>query len=205
MERSPREVEMEVVEDGENIASNVEVLSEPPAERMDGSEDSGHNVESHRPHPTPRRGKGLHSDTARPGKKQRTRGLQFHLTTPENMNLDYRNTGGSSAMTGSLAKPAHKDVSDKGGRARVSHITPNHTGEKASEARQAFHARIFPQFTTAPPRLTTSPSNMYDDVESDRVSKGKSKRSHATTSLHKMARKEYITDTTMTGKCCVLM
>jgi len=202
MERSPREVEMEVIEDGENVASNVEILSEPPVERMDGPEDNGHNAESYRPHQTPRRGKALHSDTVRSGKQPRTRGLQFHLTTPENMNLDYRNAG-SSSTTSSITRPAHKDLSEKGGRARASHTTANHTGElgqKASEARQAFHARIFPQFATAAPKLTTSPSNMYDDVESDRhVTKGKSKRGHSGTSLHKMARKDQLLETTMTG------
>lgn len=199
MNRSPRQVEMEVIEDGDNVASNVEVLSEQPVEHMEVSEETVHNSDVSRPHNSPhRRSKALHSDSTRSGKKIRSRGLQFHLTTPEKMNLDYKSTFNSS----SLSKPSHKgDLQiDKGVRARVSPTLDHRTersnpadqsDKKVNDARQAFHARIFPQF--AVPKLTTSPSDKFDDVESDRVtSKGKSKRGHANmnSALHKVARKE---------------
>ena len=210
MDRSPRQVDMEVIEDGDNVASNVEVLSEQPIEHMEASEDSVHNSESYRTHHSPhRRSKALHSDTARPGKKGRSRGLQFHLTTPEKMNLDYKNNFTSS----NLNKQTHKGELhiDKGVRARVSptseRSTSNeHSEKKVNDARQAFHARIFPQF--AVPKLTTAPSDHYDDVESDRAStKGKSKRvpGNMSAALHKVARKEQQFDLAMNGMSyCVL-
>ena len=196
MDRSPRHVDMEVIEDGDNVASNVEVLSEQPVEQMEASEDSVHNSESYRAHHSPhRRSKALHSDTARSGKKSRSRGLQFHLTTPEKMNLDYKNN-----FTGSnLNKTSHKGELqiDKGVRARVSPTTDHRSAsneqseKRMNDARQAFHARIFPQF--AVPKLTTAPSDQFDDAESDRAgSKGKSKRVHGSmnSALHKVARKD---------------
>ena len=211
MDRSPRQIEMEVMEDGDNVASNVEVLSEQPVEQMEASEDGVHNSESYRPHYSPhRRSKALHSDTTRPGKKIRSRGLQFHLTTPEKMNLDYK--GGLTSSN--LSKPSHKgDLHiDKGMRARVSPTSDYHSERsnsssneqserRTNDARQAFHARIFPQF--AVPKLTTAPSDKFDDVESDRVaSKGKSKRIHANvnSALHKVARKEQHFDVASNGK-----
>ena len=205
-----RQVDMEVIEDGDNVASNVEVLSEQPVEHMEASEDSVHNSESYRPHHTPhRRSKALHSDTARPGKKGRSRGLQFHLTTPEKMNLDYKNNFTSS----NLNKQTHKGELqiDKGVRARVSPTSERGTSgdqfeKRVNDARQAFHARIFPQF--AVPKLTTAPSDQFDDVESDRAgSKGKSKRLHGNmnAALHKVARKEQQFDVAMNGtKHCML-
>ena len=208
MDRSPHHMDMEVIEDGDNVASNVEVLSEQPAEQMEASEDSGHNSESYRTHQSPhRRGKAQNSDTTRAGKKTRSRGLQFHLTTPEKMNMDYK-----SSFTGSgLTKQSHKGdlQNDKGVRARasptsdhhsVSSSEQHHTDKRVTDARQAFHARIFPQF--AVPKLTTAPNDRFDEVESDRVtSKGKSKRVHGNmnTALHKVARKEQQFDVAMNG------
>ena len=204
MDRSSRQVDMEVIEDGENVASNVEVLSEQSVEHMEASEDSVHNSESYRPHHSPhRRNKALHSDTARPGKKGRSRGLQFHLTTPEKMNLDYKNNFTSSNFN----KQTHKGElhTDKGVRARVSPTSERGTANeqsdrKANDARQAFHARIFPQF--AVPKLTTAPSDHFDDAESDRAgSKGKAKRVRTNTnaSLYKVARKEQQVDLATNG------
>ena len=211
MDRSPGQVDMEVIEDGDNVASNVEVLSEQPVEQMEASENSVHNSGSFRPHHSPhRRNKGLHSDTTRPGKKSRSRGLQFHLTTPEKMNLDYKNN-----VTGiSLNKTSHKGELqiDKGVRARVSPTSEHRNAstelanKRTNDARQAFHARIFPQFVV--PRLTTSPSDQFDDVESDRAtSKGKSKRMHSSmnAALHKVARKEQQFDVAMNGMYLVYM
>ena len=209
MDRSPGQVNMKVIEDGDNVASNVEVLSEQPVEQMEASEDSVHNSESFRPHHSPhRRNKALHSDTTRPGKRSRSRGLQFHLTTPEKMNMDYKNN-----VTGSnLNKPTHKGELqiDKGVRARVSptsehrNASTEQANKKANDARQAFHARIFPQFVV--PKLTTAPSDQFDDVESDRAtSKGKSKRMHSSmnAALHKVARKEQQFDVAMNGMVCM--
>ena len=214
MDRSPRQVDMEIIEDGDNVASNVEVLSEQPVEHMEASEDSVHNSDTHRSHHSPhRRSKALHSDTTKPGKKIRSRGLQFHLTTPEKMNLDYK-----SSLSSSGSRSSHKtDLQmDKGVRARVSPTsdyrstsssTSSEQGEKrVNDARQAFHARIFPQF--AVPKLTMAPSDKFDDVEPDRLTnKGKSKRGHGNTmntALHKVARKEQHLDLSPNGKCvCV--
>ena len=209
MDRSPHHIDMEVIEDGDNVASNVEVLSEQPIEQMEASEDSGHNSESYRTHHSPhRRSKTQHADTTRAGKKTRSRGLQFHLTTPEKMNLDYK----SSFAGGSLSKQSHKGdlQNDKGVRARASPTSDYHSerstsseqaNKRVNDARQAFHARIFPQF--AVPKLTTAPNDRFDDVESDRAttSKGKTKRVHGNvnTALHKVARKEQQFDVAMNG------
>jgi len=213
MDRSPRQMDVEVIEDGDNVASNVEVLSEQPVEHMEASEDSVHNSESYRPHHSPHRRNKVHSDTSRSGKKMRSRGLQFHLTTPEKMNLDYK----SSFSNAGLSKSSQKgDLQvDKGVRARVSptsdyhseHSTSSDQPEKrVNDARQAFHARIFPQF--AVPKLTTAPSDKFDDVESDRItSKGKSKRLHSSmnSALHKVARKEQHFDASTNGIKCYLL
>lgn len=212
MDRSPRQMDMEIIEDGDNVASNVEVLSEQPVEQMEASEESVHNSESHRHHYSQhRRSKAQHADTTRQGKKTRSRGLQFHLTTPEKMNLDYKSSFSSNSGS-SLNRPLHKgDLhNDKGVRARVSPTSDYHSerstssdqsDKRVNDARQAFHARIFPQFVV--PKLTTAPSDKFDDAESDRAAtKGKSKRVHGNmnAALHKVARKEQQVDVVTNDK-----